>query len=183
MKTRERKQEAFKNEKIWKGFYTVSLLIGLVLLVFEITIYRKTIIDIYIPISIMLAVGLLTFYFNRDHYKKTYSLKGNFFPVIQNLFSWGAISCYIFMATNYYSADKITTEYQFQIKEKSSIPGRKYHRNERQPLVRIDYFSFEKELVFRYADTEKVNKADSVRVTVRKGGLGFNILNDYDVID
>ena len=183
MTTRKGNQETFNNEKIWKGFYTVSFLVGLVLLVFEITIYRKTIIDIYIPISIILVVGLLTFYLNRDHYKKTYALKGNFFPVIQNLFSWGAISCYIVMATNYYSADKITTEYQFQIKEKSSMPGRKYHRNERQPLVRIDYFGFEKELVFRYADTEKVNKADSIRVTVRKGRLGFDILKDYEVIN
>ncbi|SOD14597.1 hypothetical protein SAMN06297358_1654 [Pedobacter xixiisoli] len=62
------------------------------------------------------------------------------------------------------------------------MPGRKHHRNERQPLVRIDYFSFEKELVFRYADTDKINKADSVRVTVRKGGLDFDVLEDYDVL-
>ncbi|SOD14595.1 hypothetical protein SAMN06297358_1653 [Pedobacter xixiisoli] len=79
MKTIKRKQETVKNEKLWKGFYSVAFFIGLVLFVFEITIYRKTIIDVYIPILIILVVGLLTFYFNRNHYKKTYSFTGIFF--------------------------------------------------------------------------------------------------------
>jgi len=183
MKTRKQKQQTVEKLKFWKGFYTLTLFTGIVLLVFEINIYRKTIIDFYIPSSIILVVGLLTFYFNRHHYKKTYLLTGDFFPLMQNLFSCGFISCYIFMATNYYSADKATTKYQFLIKEKSSMPGRKYHRNERQPLVRVDYFNFEKELVFRYSDTDKVNKADSVILSIRKGGLGFDILDEYDVFN
>ena len=87
------------------------------------------------------------------------------------------------MAVNYYLADKTITEYKFEIKEKSSMPGFKGHRNERKPLVRIDYSNIEKELVFRYVDTEKVNKADRVTVMVRKGGLGFDILDDYDVFN
>ena len=87
------------------------------------------------------------------------------------------------MAVNYYLADKKITEYKFKIKEKSSMPGYEGHRNERKPLVRIDYSNIEKELVFRYVDTEKVNKADRVTVMVRKGGLGFDILDDYDVFN
>jgi len=172
-----------ENEKIWKGIYTVTGFLGLVLILFEIFIYRQTIIDTYIPISIIIVVGFLSFFFNRQHYKRTYLLTGNFFPLMQNLISWGFISSYIFMATNYYLADKTKTEYRFEIKEKSSMSGSKGHRKERKPLVTIDYFKFEKELVFRYADTDKVNKADSVMVTVRKGGLGFDILDDYDVFN
>ncbi|MFD2968905.1 hypothetical protein [Sphingobacterium bambusae] len=86
------------------------------------------------------------------------------------------------MATNYYFADKIMTEYRFLIKEKSSMPSLKYHRNERESLVRIDYFSIKKELEFSYADTDEINKADSIKVTVRKGGLGFDVLEDYNVL-
>ena len=63
------------------------------------------------------------------------------------------------------------------------MPGPKHHRNERQPLVIIDSFNFEKELVFRYADTEVVDKADSVIISIRKGGLGFDILEEYDVLN
>jgi hypothetical protein len=183
MITRKRKYETLDKEKFWKGFYEVTGFLGIVLIFFEIYIYRQTIIHTYIPISIILVVGFVTFYFNRQHYKRTYFLKGNFFPIMQNLISWGFISCYIFMAANYYFADKNTTEYKFEIKEKSSMSGSKGHRNERKPLVRIDYFNFEKELVFHFVDTDKVNKADSVIVTIRKGGLGFDILNDYDVFN
>ena len=181
MTKRKRQYETVKNEKFWKGFYTVMVLIGLVILVFEILIYRKTIIHTYIPISIILIVGFLSFYFNRQHYNETYNLTGNFFPIMQNLISWGFISGYIFMATNYYLADKKTSQYRFIIKEKSSIPGRRHHRDERKPLVTIDYFKFEKELVFPHTDSDKVDKAKSVVVTVRKGGLGFDILDDYKV--
>lgn len=181
MTTQKRRYETIKNEKFWKGFYAMTGFLGLVLIVFEISIYRRTIINTYIPIAIILVIGFLTFNFNRQHYKKTYFLTGNFFPIMQNLISWGFISCYVFMATNYYFAEKATTEYSFIIKEKSSMPGSKHHRNERKPLVTIDYFNFEKELVFRFPDTDSVNKADSVFVIVRKGGLGFDILEDYDV--
>jgi hypothetical protein len=181
MTTRKRQSETVKNEKFWKGFYGAIGFLGLVLMVFEIFIYRKTIIDTYIPISIILFVGFLTFYFNRHHYKETYMLTGNFFPIMQNLISWGFISSYIFMATNYYLAEKKTTQYRFIIKEKSLLPGRKHHRNERVPMVTIDYLNFEKELVFPPTDTDKVDKAKSVIVTVRKGGLGYEILDHYEV--
>jgi hypothetical protein len=62
------------------------------------------------------------------------------------------------------------------------MPGSKYHRSERQPLVIFDYFGFEKELVFHFSDTEKVNSADIVKVSIKKGGLGFDILESYDVV-
>jgi len=181
MTTRKRQYDALKNDTFGKGFYTLTAVLGLVLLAFGILIYRRTIINTYIPISIMLVVGSVAFYFNRKHYKETYLLTGNFLPFVQHLISWGSLSCYIFMATNYYLADNKTTEYKFSIKEKNSMSGPKGHRDERQPLVTIDYFSFEKELVFRYVDTDKVNKADSVTVVVRKGGLGFDILDKYEV--
>ncbi len=154
--------------------------IGLVLMLYEISIYRQTIIDIYIPISIIIVVGSLAFYFNRQHFKKTYSLTGDFLPLMQNIISYGSITCYIFMAANYYLANSTTTEYRFPIKEKSSMIGPKHHRKEKRPSVTIDYFKFEKELVFRYEDTDKVEKADSVTVTVRKGRFGFDIFDNYD---
>ena len=102
---------------------------------------------------------------------------------MQNLASWGFISCYVFMATNYYLGDKPAIEHRFLVKEKYSMLGWRHHRNERIPVVRIDYFKFEKDLVFRYEDTDKINNADSVIVTVRKGGLGFDVLDDYDVLN
>lgn len=173
--------EKQKKEKFWKVFYNLIFFLGIILMLFEILIYRKTFIDAYLLISIILAVSILAFYFNNQHYKKTYSIKGNFYPIIHNLFSYGFISSYVFLATNYYLAEKKTTNYKFKIKEKSSMPDSKYSRSERQPLVIFDYFGFEKELVFHFSDTEKVNSADIVKVSIKKGALGFDILESYDV--
>jgi len=172
-----------EKETFWKGFYVVTGFLGLILMGFEISIFRQTIINPYIPISIIIVVGFLTFFFNKQHYKKAYRLSGNFFPLMQSLISWGFISCFMFMATNYYLADKETTQYKFVIKEKSSLSGYRGNSEKSIPLVRIDYFLLEKELLFLHTDTDNVNKADSVIVTVRKGGLGFDILADYDVIN
>jgi len=170
------------NVRLWKGFYAAILFIGLILAVFEVTIYQSTVINVFIPISITGFVGFIAFWFNKNHYNKIYMLNGNFFPLLNNVFSWGFITCYIFMAVNYYFPDHEITIYKFPIVEKSSMSGGKGNREKRQPLVRIDYFGVEKELVFGYSNTHKVDKADSVQVTVRKGKLGFDVFEHYNVL-
>jgi hypothetical protein len=86
------------------------------------------------------------------------------------------------MATNYYFANKDITTHKIPIKYKSSLPGGRGHRNERKPLIAIDYFGFEKELVFRFSQTGKVKQADSAILKSRKGFLGFDVLNYYDLL-
>ncbi|TDO73649.1 hypothetical protein EV143_105247 [Flavobacterium chryseum] len=170
-----------KEDWKWKSFYFFVLMIGIILTIFEINIFRKTLISKYIPISIILVTGFIGFLFNKKHFKKIYSTSGNFIIIIQNLVSWGFISCYLFMAINYYLARPIIENYKAKIIEKSSMPGQKGSRIERHPLVRFKYFDFEKELVFKFKDTEKVNLADSVKINLKKGRLGFDVLESYDV--
>ncbi len=172
-----------RNQNKWKVFYSLTLLIGIFLMVLEIHIYRVTIVRATIPISIILAVGLTTFFLNKDHLKKTGDVEGPFLPLIQSTASWGFMACYLFMATNYYLADDQLKEVRFEIKSKRSMPGPKGRREERKPLVTIDYFGFEKELIFEFSDTERVENADEVTLTVRKGLLGFDIFERYDVVD
>ncbi|MFZ0597175.1 MAG: hypothetical protein WAM46_09355 [Flavobacterium sp.] len=172
---------ASKKEWKWKFFYSSIFMIGIVLLFFEIAIFKKTLINLYIPISILLVTGLIGFLISKKHLKKIYSNSGNFIIIIQNLVSWGFISCYLFMALNYYLASPIIKNCQAKIIEKSSMPGPKGSRSERAPLVKFNYFGFEKELVFKFEDTEQVNSANNVKVRVRSGGLGFDILQSYDV--
>lgn len=170
-----------KKEWKWEVFYFVVLIIGLILGFFEIIIFRKTLINVYIPISIVVVTGFIGFYFSREHLKKVYSTSGNFILLVQNFGSWGFISCYLFMAANYYFANPVVKNYEAKIIEKSSMPGPKGSRSERQPLVRFKYFDFEKELVFKFKDREKVSSADSVKINIKKGALGFEVLESYDV--
>jgi len=62
------------------------------------------------------------------------------------------------------------------------MPGPKGRRDERRPLVSIDYYGINKELVFKYEDTGEVKNADQVNLTIRKGFLGFDIIDDCDIL-
>lgn len=165
----------------WKTFYAVTGFIGLISAVFEIFIYRKTIIDYTVPLLIILFAGITVFIFNKEHYNRTYALSGFFYALCQNIISWGFLISFIFIATNYFLANKDVVEYKFKIVSKSSMPGGKGHRSERQPLVTFNYFNKEKELVFGFENTEEVNQADSVLLRVKKGKLGFDLLDYYTV--
>lgn len=184
-KTIERRRLKRQNEKYakWKKYYFMSFMTGLILIIFEIFLFRKTIIQLWIPITVILTIGIISFLLNRTHFNLTNNSKGWIFPLMQNIVSWGFISCYIFMAMNYYFADRERHKSSFEIKSKSSMPGPRGYRNERKPLVTIDYFGFEKVLVFDYTDTEKVDKATNVTLSTRKGLLGFDILEHYDTVD
>lgn len=162
----------------------ISILLfgGIILAILEIYLYRKTIIDWKILTAIWFS-GLVFHPFTSKYLEKHYRTTGYLLKSVFNIVAFGGMLSYLFMATNYYSANLETHEYRFLIKEKSSMSGSKGHYKERKPIVKIDYFSSEKELVFRYIDTDKVNKADSVIVSIRKGGLGFDILDEYDVFN
>jgi hypothetical protein len=156
---------------------------GAILSVFEIYLYRLTIISVTIPISIILIVGLITFLLSRSHYKRNFNTRGIFFPLFQNIISWGFISCFVFMAVNYYGAEPEVRRIEFDIKSKSSMPGSKGNRDKRSPLVTINYFGVDKELVFKYVETKRVDAARKVTVTVKRGLLGFDVVDHYDVVD
>lgn len=161
---------------------TILFIGGIILAILEIYLYRKTIIDWKILTTIWF-LGLVFYPFTSKYLEKHYRTTGYLLKSVFNIVAFGGMLSYLFMATNYYSANLETREYRFLIKEKSSISGPKGNRSKRKPVVKINYFNSEKELVFRYTDTDKVNKADSVIVSIRKGGLGFDILDKYDVFN
>jgi predicted membrane protein len=171
------------NNKNWKIFYTLTGLVGLILAVFIVQLYRLTLINYIIPLIIVIVVGLVVGFFNRNHYHEIYPNYSSFYSYLQNVFSWGFIVAYAFLAINYYCINSNPIGYKFKIESKDSMPGPKNHRSERQPLVHINYNGFDKELVFEYEQTYKVNKADSVIVYAQKGALGFDILARYDLVD
>lgn len=167
----------------WKVFYGLIFIAGVILMVFGVGIYRLTIISNLIPISIILSVGTASYILSRKHYHKHNKGYGVFFGLLQNICSWGFIVCYLFMATNYYMADNEPRNLKFKIKSKSSMSGPKRKRKEKKPLVTIDYFGFEKELVFKYEDTKSVESAEEVSLTVNNGLFGFDILDHYEVVE
>jgi hypothetical protein len=171
------------NREDWrydKAYYTLSFFLGLAAIISEIFLFRRTIISPYIPLLIIICGGIMTFFITRKHYEKTFTYKGVFFPLLQNICSWGFLLSFFFMAGNFYLSNDISEDSKFRIVEKTSMSGSKGHRNERKPLVKFKYKGKIKELVFSFAETDKILTADSVHLTVKKGRFGFEIMEKYD---
>lgn len=172
-----------KSRGFRKFFYFAIALVGILLLFWQIHIYRQTIIRFGVPFFIIAVVGVVVFIIDKDNYKNTYSISGFFIPFVQSIISWGFIGCFLFMAVNYYLGDKKNLlEYKLPIKDRSSIIGPKGNREFRKPVATIDYFGTEKELIFAYTETKDVNSADSVKIITGEGFFGFDIIYEYYVI-
>ena len=163
----------------WKVIYTIACITGMVFIVCEIGLFRYTIISPAIPMGIIIVVGLAAFFIDKNHYLETYNIKGWFFPLFQNILSWGFFACYLFIAANYYLSFSPAKSYKFKITAESSINGGRGSGYKQIPTVYIDYFGFKKELLFNNDERAQVVKPESVLVTAKKGLLGFDILTSY----
>jgi hypothetical protein len=161
----------------------IAFFAGLVLTILSIYLYRVTVISWTVPFLIWLVAGLALLPFLRGRLSTHLKMNGLFYQVIYSGLGFGGIVLYLVMAMNYYTVSGTSTTYKLNIIEKSSMPGTKGRRSERHPLVRVQYFDREKELVFDYADTRRVELADSATVEVKRGGLGFDVLVSYNVVE
>jgi hypothetical protein len=141
-----------------------------------------------VPLTLWLTPGIvLTPLF----YRKLNEIDGMRFPWVPHFLLHytlhtciaGSIVTFGFMAINYYGASPEIISERFEILKKSSLPGSKHHRKERSPTARIDYHGLSKEIVFEYGDTERFKKATYVALYVKRGFLGYDVLDYYDVVD
>ena len=154
---------------------------------FQISIYRKTIIDWKILALICLTIGIIISFFNYKDFNNLFNYNSRywlyFWTFFQNTISWGFIACSLFMFTNYFFAEKTSIKEIFEIVEKSSMPGSKHHRNERKPIFRIKYSNKLKDLVFSHKFYEKMDSYTEVELEIRKGYLGYDILKNIKLIE
>ncbi|MGV6830093.1 MAG: hypothetical protein ACWA5P_00845 [bacterium] len=162
-----------------KKVYSILFIVGLCLMGWQIAIYRNTIIDVSVLFTIILSVGLIAFLIDHKNYKKTFKYDGivlYFYSAIHYVCGIGFIVCALFMLTNFYLADKSAIKESYEIVDRDSLPGRKYHRNERKPTFSIDYNGTLKELVFPHSYYDKMDDYSTVELEVRKGFFGYDIL-------
>jgi hypothetical protein len=148
---------------------------------FQIQIFRNTIINWLIPTSIIIAIGIVSFFIDFNNYKKTYEYSGiglYIYSWMHYIIGFGFIACSIFMLLNYYFADNIPVKGTYEIVDRSSMPGGKNNRTEFKPLIRVDYNGQIKELVFSHEYYEKMNFYKTVELNIRKGLFGFDIIEN-----
>jgi len=176
------KERVSEGNKKLDALITVLFFLGLILLLWEIFIYRRTIIELKIPLLIWLIPGIFLTPLLYDKFNKIDGMRAHWIlHYVAHTCLTGAFLLFGFMALNFYVADDYSIHKQFEIIRKGSLPGPKGHRDERKPYVEIDYNGLEKQLVFKHSETEKIDSAKFVNLTVRKGLWGYDILDQYDV--
>lgn len=162
----------------------VSFILGLGLAALMINIYRVTIISWQTPFYTALIIGIASAIITRnsDYNKQNFPPGSRLLIIFYYIVALGFSFNYVLFATNYYLAYPETHYYEFPIKDKSSMPGGKGHRNEREPLVTFDYFEEEKELVFGYSETAQVEQANKLIISIKKGRFGYDIVSSRQLI-
>ncbi len=160
-------------------FYQIVLFTGLILIVWEIAIFRKTVISLGLLLLVIFGIGSIASFLDFKNYSQTYDLKGwklYFFNFMQNILSWGFIACSILVLSNFYLSEGEIVEEKYEIVETSSMPGSKRNRSKRKPLVRIEYKGKMKELVFSNRFYNELEEYNFVNIGVKKGFLNWDII-------
>jgi hypothetical protein len=159
----------------WVNSLLIILFIGaLILTVFEINIYRKTIIHWAIPTFVWILTGLILTPLTSSFLKKNINTNSFFLQLVFNVGTWGGLLIYGFMATNYYfPSDNSKTITAKIINTGHLAKGR---RGCGEPYCEVVINTTEKQLVFPCDfDIEKYSYID---LTIKKGFWGFDIITD-----
>jgi len=168
-------------QKQLKIFYPTIFFLGLILMIFQIEIYRNTIINSSIPIICILIVGITAYFIDFKNYKKTYAYGGlsiYLYSAMHYIFGFGFIVCSIFMIINYSFADDKKVKETFEIVRISYLPGRIQNSSDPEPTFQINYYGKIKELVFSQEYYKRRNNFTNVELEIRKGYFGFDIIEN-----
>lgn len=161
--------------KLYNSILTILFLAGLILQSFAISIYRDTIIDWKLTCIIWFLTGLISQRFTKNILNKYYSTTNYFMQLFFNVCSFGGIMAFSFFSVNYYFSLDYQTEIQKTLIVRKGHLAKGRHGCE-SPYAEVEIYNTTKQLVFS-CDTE-IQQYNFVKLTTRKGFLGFYIIND-----
>lgn len=171
----EQTLKASKSKINWVSGALTALFIGAIILtVFEIEIYRKTLINWVLPTFIWVSIGLILTPLTSSFLKKYYDTDSFFLRLIFNIVIWGGLVIYSFMATNYYFPRDNSKIIKTKIIKTGHLAKGRYGCGEPYCDVVID--KKEKQLTFP-CDFE-IEKYNFIELTIKKGLWGFDIIID-----
>lgn len=159
--------------------YVISILtffVGLSLLIGEIEIYRKTIIDWKLPLVICVTVGAISNFVFYNFLVKHGNMKSILVQLLFNIVGLGGITVYVFMWFNFEFSDINVTYKKVKVLEAKELLGPKRNRSKVRPVLVVKYEKLEKELIFRYHQRAIVEIQDSVELVVSIGALGYDVI-------
>lgn len=165
------------NSKLKKIDNRMSFLtfLAIGLLIWQMTIYRKTFIDILIPLSIFILGGLALFFSlrKRINYYKSFRF-GILIQSIHGMFLFGSFAVFLFIALNFYFPDKSIQNIQLKIEKADSFGGRRGRSG--NPYAIVNFKGLRKQLVFN--KTFEIVEGDCINLRIKKGLFGFFIIEE-----
>ena len=162
-----------KNKNWINPALTFLFFTGLTLTIFEINIFHLTIIDWRIPTGVWLGVGIFALIFFRKVLREYYDTKNIFLQLVFTVCSFGGLSTYGFMASNYYMNASIETEtLKTEIIKNGHLAKGRSGCGE--PYANVIINGAEKQLIFP-CDFE-IERYRYVNIKLRRGFLGFYLI-------
>jgi hypothetical protein len=160
-------------------------LVGLLLTIWEIYIYRVTFISVYFPLSIWVLTGLIM----TPIFRRTFNVycfnpytpgqTPMFFHYFFNIVSFGGILVFLLMWANQNFTNHSKRTITASIISRGHLANSRYGCGE--SYVTIDYMETEKDLIFPY--WTKVESYSTVYVEVENGLFGFDIMTNKTLIE
>ncbi len=151
----------------------------LLLMLWEIDIFRQTFISFLIPLTIFIAGGLILFFLLRTkipYYKQRQQTFGTFWLALHGTVLFGGITMFLFMALNFYIPGPGSKTETLNLKVIKS--GRFGGKGPKKPYLIVDYNGFEKQLVFpEHTNTENNG---FLQVSLIKGLFGFPVVQEMN---
>jgi hypothetical protein len=172
-KTKVSAQSKLKKIDNRMSFFTF---LAIALLIWQMSIYRKTFIDILIPLSIFIVGGLSLFFILRKrlNYYKNFRF-GILIQSIHGLILFGSYLVFLFMALNFFLPSKAVQRIQLKIQKEDRF-GSGRRRSIGDPYAIVYYKGIRKQLVFPKRTV--LRKGDYVNLKIKKGLFGFYIVDD-----
>lgn len=167
--TRKKKQNSKSNRLM-----SILTFVSLILIIWEMFIFRKTFINIFMPLSIFLIGGPILFFILRKKIKYYIETEhGLFSQAFHGTVLFGGTLMFIFMFLNYYLPVNKTELIQLKVIETGNLSSR---RGCDAPFAKVDYYGFEKQLIFPC--NTNLSGANFIKVKLQKGLFGFMVVKD-----
>jgi hypothetical protein len=149
-----------------------ALIFGcMMLIVWEIFIYEKTFISLFVPLAVWLLTGILITILSRGRFVYQ-PAPSTWMQLLFNIIVWGGMTMFAFMWTNEHLCAKTTRVVNEKILSTGHLTSKRAECA--QPYIEVVYKGQEKQLMFD-CDTP-VENFTSVDLTIARGLFGFDIL-------
>jgi tetratricopeptide (TPR) repeat protein len=148
---------------------------SLLLIIWEMFIFRKTFISFLIPLSILIVGGLIAFIALKDKIKYYNQNEHSvYLQAIHGIILFGGLLMFAFMGANYYFVNHKEIKLNLKVEETGRLArGRRGCGN---PYAMVNYNNTQKQLIFPC--NVKLENCSSVKVALKEGLFGFVVIKN-----